>query len=308
VARILWKDAQGKEGAIDLDRGQALIGRAMDCRIRTDDAMVSRNHARIYWQGGQFFLEDLGSANGVYYQEQRVTRHALKHGDAVRCGSLWLRFVDNSPQQAAPPQQPGYGAPPQAGGPPPPMGGAPQAAPPMQAPPPQAPPPQAPPAQAPPAQQAPAGGGRSSEDHEEIKRLRRRIEQLKTELRLARGNSDTARRLEELSEEVEQLKQERNALDEQAKELNARLESESASARGQRGDAIRAKTTETVGQLNDLLSNLRINITAAEGEFEQFANAIPRASFELIREALRSSSGDMQTARELLRKLREIAS
>jgi len=66
----------------------------MDCAIRTDDAMVSRHHSRVFWGGGGYVLEDLGSANGVYFQEQRVQSHMFKHGDAVRCGSLWLRFVD----------------------------------------------------------------------------------------------------------------------------------------------------------------------------------------------------------------------
>ena len=68
----------------------------MDCAIRTDDAMVSRHHARMYWGGGGYVLEDLQSANGCYYQEQKVAQHMLKHGDAVRCGSLWLRYIDTS--------------------------------------------------------------------------------------------------------------------------------------------------------------------------------------------------------------------
>src|SRR6187402_3134638 len=94
VARLLWRDAQGIEGALDLASTEIRVGRAMDCAIRTDDAMVSRHHARIFWGGGGYVLEDLSSANGVYFQEQRVQSHLLKHGDAVRCGSLWLRFVD----------------------------------------------------------------------------------------------------------------------------------------------------------------------------------------------------------------------
>ena len=68
----------------------------MDCAIRTDDAMVSRHHSRIFWGGGGYVLEDLSSANGVYFQEQRVQSHLFKHGDAVRCGSLWLRYVDTN--------------------------------------------------------------------------------------------------------------------------------------------------------------------------------------------------------------------
>ena len=60
----------------------------MDCAIRTDDAMVSRHHSRIFWGGGGYVLEDLSSANGVYFQEQRVQSHLFKHGDAVRCGNI----------------------------------------------------------------------------------------------------------------------------------------------------------------------------------------------------------------------------
>src|SRR5687768_9936422 len=81
----------------------------MDCAIRTDDAMVSRHHARMYWGGGGFVIEDLGSANGVYYQEQRVQSHLLKHGDAVRCGSLWLRFIDTAQLEPQLHQASGYG-------------------------------------------------------------------------------------------------------------------------------------------------------------------------------------------------------
>ena len=94
VPRLLWRDAQGIEGSLDLTSAEIRVGRAMDCAIRTDDAMVSRHHSRIFWGGGGYVLEDLSSANGVYFQEQRVQSHLFKHGDAVRCGSLWLRFVD----------------------------------------------------------------------------------------------------------------------------------------------------------------------------------------------------------------------
>ncbi len=119
MARLLWRDAQGIEGSLDLASAEIRIGRAMDCAIRTDDAMVSRHHSRVFWGGGGYILEDLSSANGVYFQEQRVQSHLFKHGDAVRCGSLWLRFVDTGPSavdgnDALPPpmipSHPGMGA------------------------------------------------------------------------------------------------------------------------------------------------------------------------------------------------------
>src|SRR5438309_8123640 len=109
VPRLLWRDAQGIEGSLDLTSAEIRVGRAMDCAIRTDDAMVSRHHSRIFWGGGGYVLEDLSSANGVYFQEQRVQTHLFKHGDAVRCGSLWLRYVDTNQLGATPQAAPQTG-------------------------------------------------------------------------------------------------------------------------------------------------------------------------------------------------------
>lgn len=269
MARILWRDAQGKEGSIELDTGEALIGRALNCAIRTDDAMVSRNHARIYWQGNECYVEDLGSANGVYYQERRVTRHALKHGDAVRCGSLWFRFVDNKPKQQAAPQ-PAYQ--------------------PQQAPPPQR-----------------DSGGHAANGSGEVRSLRRRVEQLQSELRMMRNNASMpGNRMEELENDMHQLTEENEKLRVEIQDLTTQLQSEGRDATTRKAAQITERAADTVAQLNDLLSNMRINMTAAEGEFEQFADAIPRASFELIRESLRSSAADVESARDLVRELRQI--
>ena len=57
MARLLWRDAQGIEGSLDLASTEIKIGRAMDCAIRTDDAMVSRHHSRVFWGGGGYILD-----------------------------------------------------------------------------------------------------------------------------------------------------------------------------------------------------------------------------------------------------------
>jgi hypothetical protein len=304
VPRLLWRDAQGIEGSLDLASAEIRVGRAMDCAIRTDDAMVSRHHSRIFWGGGGYVLEDLSSANGVYYQEQRVQSHLFKHGDAVRCGSLWLRFVDTnqagaSPSPPAPTgpapmmQHPGMGAIPPAG----PTGHvaaiSPQAMNNMM---PQAAPPPAPPA--------------SAESDVEIRVLRRRVEQLQTELRVYRSqkfNQETARRMEDLENDLSMMEIERDNLKMRMTQAEGALALESGSAKVKRALEIAAMTAETAASLNDLLSSLRIEVMAAEGEFEQYAQNIPRASFELIRQSMRDAATHCDEAREMLRKLREVA-
>jgi hypothetical protein len=310
VARLLWRDAQGIEGSLDLASTEIRVGRAMDCAIRTDDAMVSRHHARVFWGGGGYVLEDLSSANGVYFQEQRVQSHLFKHGDAVRCGSLWLRFVDIgqasvsvSPAPTGPApmmQHPGMGAIAAAG----PTGhvaavsGALSAAPTGGA----------------PALQAPAPGlispSASSEADVEIRVLRRRVEQLQTELRVYRANKfnqDTARRMEDLESDLSMIEIERDNLKGRLERADQQLLLESGSIKVKRALEIAAMTAETASSLNDLLSSLRIEVMAAEGEFEQYGTSMPRASFELIRQSLKDAATHCDEARELLRRLREVA-
>ncbi|HKE15129.1 MAG TPA: FHA domain-containing protein [Kofleriaceae bacterium] len=295
MSRLLWRDAQGVEGSVELASGEVMVGRALECAIRTEDAMVSRHHARVLLVNGQYVVEDMGSSNGIFYQEQRVMRHGLRHGDAIRCGSLWLRFVEG-PMVGQRPQGPTEPAPIGHGGAAlqlPPIGASAHGAVPVAVHGDQTP--------------GPLGGIQGPTDPQEVPRLRRRVEQLKSELRIFRGGGESAGRLEQLDEELVRLSEERDRLKARVADLEATLRREGGDAMVQRAGAIAQTAAEIVSGLNDVLSNLRINVMAAEGEFDQYAGVIPRASFELIREALRSSAGDMETARELLRKLRALA-
>ncbi len=277
----------------------------MDCAIRTDDAMVSRHHARIFWGGGGYVLEDLSSANGVYFQEQRVQSHLFKHGDAVRCGSLWLRYVDAAtagvsagPAPVSNPatpmmQHPGMGAMSPAG----PTGHVSAVN----------------PASLPISSQNVPGLSappQTAESDAEIRVLRRRVEQLQTELRVYRTNKfnqDTARKMEDLENDLSTIEIERDNLKSRLERAEQQQVQEGGSVKVRRALEIAAATAETSASLNDLLSSLRIEVMAAEGEFEQFSTQLPRASFELIRQSLKEAAGHCDAARDLLRKLREVA-
>ena len=75
-----------------------LVGRATECQVQTQDAMVSRRHARIFWDGN-YWIEDLGSSNGVYVGNDKVQKAPFRPGDTVTCGSLILRLMpDTSPR------------------------------------------------------------------------------------------------------------------------------------------------------------------------------------------------------------------
>jgi pSer/pThr/pTyr-binding forkhead associated (FHA) protein len=65
------------------------VGRSSACLIPLeDDTYASSVHARVYARGGEYFVEDLGSTNGTYLNNKRLSSATPLHrGDRVRVGS-----------------------------------------------------------------------------------------------------------------------------------------------------------------------------------------------------------------------------
>lgn len=82
---------------------ETVIGRGPQSTIHLDSDGVSRKHARIVKQGEfEFVLEDLGSTNGTWVDEQRVTFRALRDGDRIQVGTevvVRFNFLDEMEAQ-----------------------------------------------------------------------------------------------------------------------------------------------------------------------------------------------------------------
>jgi pSer/pThr/pTyr-binding forkhead associated (FHA) protein len=77
----------GKPRTIRID-ASVTIGRAPECELRIDDTYASQQHARVFGKGGSWYVEDLGSTNGTYVNEQRLAAPAmLTAGDRIRVGT-----------------------------------------------------------------------------------------------------------------------------------------------------------------------------------------------------------------------------
>ena len=69
------------------------VGRAAGCHIALDDRFVSQLHARMFRRDDQCFLEDLGSTNGTFLNDVKVTSPALlTKGDHVRIGNVVMEL------------------------------------------------------------------------------------------------------------------------------------------------------------------------------------------------------------------------
>jgi hypothetical protein len=98
---LIYCDTDGVDRSLELGAAGVTVGRNPDCNVRSEDGRVSRRHARFFVDGGWVWVEDLGSANGVWVGPQRVAqRLPVPFGELVVAGSLLIRVSD--PQR--PPQ------------------------------------------------------------------------------------------------------------------------------------------------------------------------------------------------------------
>lgn len=74
-----------------------IVGRGKDCDLRIISEGVSRQHARIYTENDKVFIEDLGSSNGTFINEEKVTRSEVTTFFPVYLGPLvTLNLMDDS--------------------------------------------------------------------------------------------------------------------------------------------------------------------------------------------------------------------
>ena len=91
-ARLIREDR-----TYSLNSGDNVIGRDDDCAVVLDFASVSRHHAVIRIEGDRYALEDLGSKNGTWKNDQRVKGTVdLTDHDNVRVGAVRLIFRSSS--------------------------------------------------------------------------------------------------------------------------------------------------------------------------------------------------------------------
>ncbi len=82
---------EGESFSVDKDR--FVIGRGKQTSDLTiKDPNVSRQHAVIEFAGGQYYMVDLGSTNGVEFSGQRVQRKVIQEGDLFRICDHELRM------------------------------------------------------------------------------------------------------------------------------------------------------------------------------------------------------------------------
>ncbi len=87
---VMLNERGGKVSSHRLS-GTLQIGRASTCDIRPSDNYISQLHAKISDRNGSWVIEDLGSTNGTYLNQRKVTVPTeIAPGDRIRVGKTVL--------------------------------------------------------------------------------------------------------------------------------------------------------------------------------------------------------------------------
>ena len=81
--------------------GTLRVGRADTCGISIDDDASSRVHCQFETNGSTTVARDLGSMNGTFVNDERVTQKTLADGDTVTVGHTIFKFLGMSNPEAA---------------------------------------------------------------------------------------------------------------------------------------------------------------------------------------------------------------
>src|SRR5438874_12205725 len=90
-ANVIVKAPAGGEKGYPMSQLTVTIGRSDQCDIAVKDSSISGHHAEIRKSNGEITVRDLGSANGIYLNGERIEQAELFDGDVLRLGQTSVR-------------------------------------------------------------------------------------------------------------------------------------------------------------------------------------------------------------------------
>ncbi len=74
----------------------SLVGRLSTNEIPLQDLKASRQHSRIFYEQGDYYIEDLGSRNGTLVNEKQIQKHKITQEDTIKIGDTLMQLIEIS--------------------------------------------------------------------------------------------------------------------------------------------------------------------------------------------------------------------
>ena len=101
MAKLVLKFEERVLKEVDLQNAVVTVGRLPNNTVQIDNPAVSSLHAKFFWDGSAFVVEDNDSMNGTIVNNAPVKRHTLRGGDEVKIGKHTLLFKDEGARPSA---------------------------------------------------------------------------------------------------------------------------------------------------------------------------------------------------------------
>ncbi len=97
---VIYGEELGRK--FDLEEGKLSIGRSTKSDIQIDHDSVSRQHVRITVTEGQAHIEDVGSTNGTFLNDESLEgKVQLRNNDLIKVGRTVFKFIAHNNIEAA---------------------------------------------------------------------------------------------------------------------------------------------------------------------------------------------------------------
>lgn len=104
--KIRFPDDHTQE--VEITKDELVVGREATCDVHIDDGITSRRHARLYRDsGGQYWLQDLNSKNGILVNDQKIATTRIRNGDRIAIGHCILTLTTDQPSVVLSDAEPG---------------------------------------------------------------------------------------------------------------------------------------------------------------------------------------------------------
>ncbi|MBI3543182.1 MAG: FHA domain-containing protein, partial [Deltaproteobacteria bacterium] len=96
ITKLVFKPGEANLEEFVLKKGEISIGRGTTCDVVLTDKKSSRKHLIIKKVGMNFVAQDLGSGNGTYVNDNKITEQELAGDDVIRIGDTEFTFKASS--------------------------------------------------------------------------------------------------------------------------------------------------------------------------------------------------------------------